>query len=179
MKHTSKSPHVQKLMGGHHNNSGPSPADILMRGQNSHHFAGGMAAPSSHYKKGGEPKKACHGGRFAKGGTVGHHRKHHDDGGPTNLNDTMSMQTPASGEKPLTGSLKRGGSAHGHHRKREHHFWGALAGAVLPEILKWGAGKLFGGEHEAHGGKISPLKRAMGGAAKVRKGMMTETGGIR
>lgn len=183
MKYKSKSEHVHKLMGGHHTNSGRSPADILMR---SHHFAGGMSGSTGHWKEGGEPtKKACNGGRYARGGHV-HHRKHRDDGGPTNLNDTMAMQSTASGEKPLTGSLKHGGRAHGHH-KREHHFWGALAGTVLPmlaqhvlpKIAEWGKNKFFGGEGKAAGGKAAPLHRAMGGAGKVRKGMMTETGHIR
>lgn len=84
------------------------------------------------------------------------------------------------------GDVKRkGGRAH--HKHREHHFLGALAGALAPMAIQ-GLGKLFG---FAEGGDVSPkrlknayrhaacggeLKRAMGGAAKVRKGMMTEDG---
>lgn len=69
---------------------------------------------------------------------------------------------------------------------REHHFLGALAGAVLPALAGWAIPKignavsgLFGGK--ATGGEVNtqPLKRAMGGAAKVRKGMMTEKGRLR
>jgi len=65
---------------------------------------------------------------------------------------------------------KRGGRA----SPRHHHFWGMLASALAPMAVQ-GLGKLFGMKE---GGQVNtqPLKRAMGGSGKVRKGMMTEKG---
>ena len=177
--------YISHLMQG----CGPSadPAAILMRG---HHASGGEA------KANGGPMMP----KYKRGGHVSHRRRH-ADGGPTDLAGTMSMQQPnpmVSSGNPAT-AMKEGGKAFGgrmarmgmeghgirkmpaeEHKRggraspRHHHFWGMLASALAPMAVQ-GLGKLFGMKE---GGQVNtqPLKRAMGGSGKVRKGMMTEKG---
>jgi hypothetical protein len=162
-KHQSKSEHAHKLMGNSHHTNSTSPAHILMR---EHRSSGGSSGSGF-------------AGQFKKGGRV-----RHAEGGPTDLDNTMHMQ-PNNGQ-PAT-AMKKGGRSRKCGGGREHHFWGALAGQALPYIAQAaapyvveGGKKLYNwATGKAHGGSAKPLKRAMGGAGKVRKGMMTETGKIR
>ena len=195
------STHANHLMhgAGHRNES--DPAAILMRG---HHASGGEAKACGgplmpKYKKGGH---VSHRRRHADGGPTdlagamsmqqpkpslmppsGNPATALKEGGKAMGGRMARMGMDGHGIRKMPGAdaLKHGGRPR--HHKREHHFLGMLASALAPMAIQ-GLGKLFGfkegGDIQGHeeGGKVNvkALKRAAGGAGKVRKGMMTQDG---
>lgn len=107
------------------------------------------------------------------GGGSSHHeeRKHNFAGGVSTGNAGGFKKGGLPEEKKCRGGRSRFAEG-GHAKRREHHSWGAVAGAVLPYIIPHvidGISNLISGRG----------KHAAGGAAKVRRGMMTETGKMR
>jgi hypothetical protein len=115
MEHKEKSPHVNKLMGGHKSES-HSPANKLM-GQ--HHYEGGISKAMSKFSHGGEScQKAEHhyeGGmskavpRFRKGGKA----RRYEEGGRAEEKGST---------KPLKSHFRTGGHALGGSRHERHAF---------------------------------------------------------
>lgn len=154
-----------------------------------HHAQGDEATtmgvnPISGYTYPGNPENKRKGGRacHAEGDTVeavpykrgghSHRRKHRADGG--DMEESMDKK-------------KRGGSMthrEHHHKHREHHSFGSTVGSIastvlpfLSMLLKKGGSAHKRRRHHEEGEEV-PLKRAMGGVGKVRKGMMNENGSL-
>lgn len=111
MKHsTTRSPHVQ----------------VLMRG---HHYAGGISGNGPRFKEGGK----CYGDQsFKTGSHVRHSREHHFFGqavrDPGRLPPAL-LQQIQNAQNPQSRPLKRGG-----HAQQEHHFVESLIGKARKSI---------------------------------------------
>src|SRR5277367_758894 len=193
MKHsTHRSPAEILMYGRHHHAEGGETTGGSMPSNKPHYARGGHPKryrhrhadgdevgtmgvnPVSGYKYPGDPENKRKGGRacHAEGDTVvpyrkgghPHKRKHHADGGEEdsmdrehhNFGDIVKkgLGYAANALPLLSMFLKDGGQAHRKHRPHHKHR-----------------------RHHEEGEEV-PLKRAMGGAGKVRKGMMNEKGSL-
>lgn len=123
---------------------------------------------------------------YRKGGRTHSRRRHHAEGGDA-FNEGGDVYAEGG---DTSDHLRRGGRARRHHAEggdtyneggdvdREHHNFGdtvgSIASAVLPflSFLKKGGSAHSRRRHHAEGEEV-PIKRAMGGVGKLRKGMMS------
>lgn len=153
--------------------------------------------PVNGYKYPGNPENKNRGGRachaegdtveavpYKKGRSVRSKRRRHDFGDSVNEDmDKESSSKRSNGAEMSEGEeaepKKRGGVA----RHREHHNFGDTIGKIasfalpLLSFLKKGGPAHKRRRHHSDGEEV-PLKRAMGGAGKVRKGMMRGDGSL-
>ena len=139
-----------------HNHSKGEHVERLMRGHNH--------PKSSHVEK-------------LMGGHQHHEQSPADRLMRKNLATGGSANDTRSAGPNIEPEYKKGGRPHG--GRREHHFWGELAGAAIPPLVGWGINKIKGMTSNKGDRENEPLRRAIGGSGKVRKGMMTEKGKIR
>jgi hypothetical protein len=154
---------------------------VYAEGDTVEHDRHGGRARRRHHSEGGETYNEG-GDVYAEGGDTSDHlrrggraRRHRSEGGDVdrehhNFGDVVNtVGKGVSTVLPfLSMLLKKGGSAH--HKRRRHHSEGDTV------------------EHDRHGGRARrrhhsegdevPLNRAMGGAGKVRKGMMRSNGSL-
>lgn len=151
-----------------------------------HHDDGGQA-----YDTGGEAYQEG-GDVYQEGGDVAQkrrggmmRRRHHEDGGEA------YQEGGDIAEKRRGGAMRRRHHAEGDMENREHHNFGDVIKGVgraglsmapfplnlLGHILKKGGSAHNRRRHHSEGEEV-PLKRAMGGAGKVRKGMMMGNGSL-
>lgn len=126
------------------------PEQILMRGS---HADGGLSTNKALLGSKVNPNLKP---KYRKGGKV----RCRADGGSM-MEDDFKVKNPNTS----SAKMKHGGRTRKSRSKsREHHFLGALAGALLPSI-----GKMFG---FSEGGQVNEppkrIRRAMGGAGKIR-----------
>jgi len=124
-----------------------------------------------------------------RGGRLHKHRRHHSEGGETyneggdvdrehhSFGDVVSkIGEGVSSVLPfLSMLLKKGGSAH--HKRRRHHAEGDTVYAEGDTVEPHRRGGRTHRRHHSEGEEV-PLSRAMGGAGKVRKGMMRANGSL-